>query len=382
MTPLYWLAIFLVIYCYFGYPIVIAILARIFGHRVKRSEISPSVSIVISVWNEETVIESKIRNLLALDYPKEKVEILIGSDASTDQTVAVIRRFNDPRVRLVDYPTRRGKPAVINDLLLQARNDVVIFNDARQALAPEAVRELVKNFADSRVGCVSGELVFENPQGETGKGVDLYWRYEKFIRQQESRLHSMMGATGAIYAIRRELFSPIPPAMILDDMYVPFRIIEQGFRAILDNQAKAFDRAAEDPTEEYRRKVRTICGNYQIFSVLPQMFIPLKSPIAVQLFSHKLLRVIVPFLLVFIFLATWNFVDVLIYRWLGTLQVVFYGMAGGAPLLRRVKITHLQMVSRLCYIPYTFCLLNWSAVAGFWRFVTSGQDVTWEKARG
>jgi hypothetical protein len=249
-------------------------------------------------------------------------------------------------------------------------------------LAKDAVRELVRNFADPQVGCVSGELVFVNPEGATGKGVDVYWKYEKFIRRQESRIHSMLGATGAIYSIRRKLFPGVPDRIILDDMYIPFKIILKGYRAILDGEAQAFDKAAGHSTEEYRRKVRTISGNYQIFSVLPEMFNPFQSPVAVQLFSHKFLRVVVPFLLIVIFVTNWLLWDqAAVYQFLFWLQMIFYGMALIGAWTKGIKSGIVAGIARLCYVPYVFCLLNFSALAGFGRFIFAKQQVIWEKAR-
>jgi len=189
--------------------------------------------------------------------------------------------------------------AVINDLVALARHDVIVFTDARQTFEHDAICQLAANFSDTKVGCVSGELIFltDPSVGSTGKGVDLYWRYEKFMRNLESRIHSMLGATGAIYAVRKNLFTPIPSMIVLDDVFVPMRIVGQGYRAIFDGTAKAYDRVADSPKEEYRRKARTLFGNFQLFGMLSSLFNPFKSPVAIQFFSHKLLRVMVPWAL-------------------------------------------------------------------------------------
>lgn len=384
MILAFWLLISLTLYCYFGYPLLLWLMAQLRSNPVQKGSYEPRISVVLSVWNEEDVIKEKLRNLLSLDYPKEKMEILIGSDGSTDKTTRVIRGFNDPRIHLIDRPRRQGKMATINELVQAAKNEAIVFCDARQTFAPSAIRELVSNLADSHVGCVSGELIFKEKKegGATAKGVSLYWNYEKFIRKHESRLHSMLGATGAIYAIRRELFVPIPPRIVLDDMFVPLQIIRKGYRAVLDESAKAYDQAADSPREEHRRKTRTLFGNYQIFGLFPDLFNPLCSPIAIQLFSHKLLRVLIPLFLILLFILDLLLIGEPLYQIMFYLQIAFYGMAVMGALSRYQKRGIFNLISKICYMPYVFCLLNFSALAGTLRFFCSKQEVTWEKARG
>ena len=384
MILAFWLLISLTLYCYFGYPLLLWLMARLRPNPVQKGSFEPKISVVLSVWNEEDVIKEKLQNLLSLDYPKEKTEILIGSDGSTDKTTRIIRGFNDPRIHLIERPRRQGKMATINELVQAARNETIVFCDARQTFAPNAIRELVANLADSHVGCVSGELIFKEKkeEGATAKGVSLYWNYEKFIRKHESRLHSMLGATGAIYAIRRELFVPIPARIVLDDMFVPLQIIRKGYRAVLDESAKAYDQAADSPREEHRRKTRTLFGNYQIFGLFPDLFNPLFSPVAIQLFSHKLLRVLIPLFLVLLFILNLLLTGEPLYQIIFYLQIVFYGMAVTGALSRYQKHGIFNLISKICYIPYVFCLLNFSALAGTLRFFGSKQEVMWKKARG
>ncbi|MBI5150106.1 MAG: glycosyltransferase family 2 protein [Candidatus Omnitrophica bacterium] len=384
MTLTFWLLISLTLYCYFVYPLLLWLVARLRPNPVRKGSYEPKISVVLSVWNEADVIEGKLRNLLSLDYPKDKMEVLIGSDGSTDQTASIVRGFNDPRVHLIERPQRRGKMATLNELVFTAQNDIVVFCDARQAFASDAIRELVANFFDPKVGCVSGELIFqkeEEEEGATAKGVGLYWNYEKFIRKQESRVHSMLGATGAIYAIRRELFVSIPTRIVLDDMYIPLQIIRKGYRAVFDGSAKACDHAADSPREEHRRKTRTLFGNYQIFGLFPDLFNPLHSPVAIQLFSHKLLRVLIPLFLIFLFILNLLLSGRPLYQTMLYLQITFYGMAATGALSRYQKHGIFNLISKVCYIPYVFCLLNFSALIGTLRFFGSKQEVTWQKAR-
>lgn len=383
MIIAFWTSLLLIIYCYFGYPLLLWLMAQIKPSPVHKGNYQPSISIILSVWNEADVIDAKIHNLLALDYPKEKMEILIGSDGSNDKTNEIIRGIIDARILLIEKLNRHGKMMMLNDLAQIARHEIIVFCDARQNFAFNAVKELVANFADERVGCVSGELVFreDNEEGATAKGVNLYWNYEKFIRKQESQLHSMLGATGAIYAINRSLFVPIPANIVLDDMYVPLQIIRKGYRAVFDESAKAYDRPADSPREEHRRKIRTLFGNYQIFGLFADLFNPFSSPVAVQIFSHKFLRVIVPFLLILLFIANLALINEPFYRIVLILQIIFYGMAITGALARNQKYGIFKLISKVCYIPYVFCLLNFSALIGFLKFIGAKQEVTWAKAR-
>ena len=389
MIFLFWFLLLSILYCYFGYPLLLYSTSRILHQHIRKSSFEPTVSIVLSAWNEEDVIQKKIENLLSLDYPREKIEILIGSDGSTDQTNALVKQFTDSRVHLIENTHRRGKMVTINSLVEKAKNNFVLFTDARQKFEPNAIKVLMSNFADSNIGCVSGELIFSKKGGATAQGINLYWNYEKFIRRGESAIHSMLGATGAIYAIRKELFTKIPETVVLDDMFVPFKIIQKGYRAVFDSDAKAYDEAADSPREEYRRKARTLFGNYQIFWAFRDMFNPFKSPIAVQLFSHKFLRVLIPFFMIAIFFINGAILlnrGVLQYApafYVGTfvIQIIFYSMAIIGCLARHQKYGILKLVSKICYIPYVFCLLNFSALIGFFRFAGTNQDITWEKAR-
>lgn len=381
MKILFWILLSTILYCYFGYPLAICLAARLRPRKVTKRASQPAVSIVLAVWNEEEVIEGKIRNLLDLPYPVDKMEILVGSDGSTDRTNAIIKSFNDPRLIFVESRQRTGKMVTINELVQRAKNGIVIFTDARQLFDRNAIHELIANFADPAVGSVSGELIFGRKEGGTAQGLNLYWEYEKFIRSQESKLHSMLGATGAIYAIHRELFSPVPANVILDDMFIPFKIIEKGYRAIFDETAIAYDEVADSPKQEHRRKARTLYGNYQIFGLFLKMFNVFESPIAIQLFSHKFLRVMVPFLAIALLIIDGLMAQEALYKIFLILQVIFYGMAILGALARQGKYGILKLISRICYIPYVFCLLNFSAMVGFVRFVTAKQDITWQKAK-
>ncbi len=383
MEATFYSLLFLIIYCYFGYPVLIYLFASLFTNRIDKSPIEPTISIIIAAYNEEDCIKAKILNLLSVDYPAALIEIIVGSDGSTDQTNQILKAIKSPLLSVYKYSERRGKMATVNDLVAQAKNEILIFTDARQSFNSDTIRELVANFHDPTIGCVSGELYFKVlTDGGTAKGINMYWNYEKFLRRYESQFHSMLGATGAIYGIRRELFTPIPAEVVLDDMFVPLKITEKGFRTIFDAKANVYDIVSDNPSEEYRRKVRTLYGNYQIFNLFSGLFNPFTSPVAIQLFSHKLLRVVLPFFLISLF-----GINILLFNTSATYQIFmiaqisFYLLAGVGILTKDSQSARLKIVSKISYIPYVFCLLNFSALAGFLRLVQNKQAATWEKAK-
>lgn len=367
------LAVALLAYTYFGYPVVIGALARLWPTRPKADPTwLPTVTACIPVYNAASYLPAKVESLLALDYPPEKLEILLYSDGSTDDTDLVARRLaeRDPRVKVLRNEIRSGKPIGVNTMLKVATGEVLLMTDVRQPLVPSALRALVRLLADPDVGCVSGNLVLK---GSAGSGA--YWRYENWIRRQEGRFRSMVGVTGPIYAIRRADMSPLPEGVILDDMWVPMRLRLAGRAILFAEDAIAYDDAFGDE-REFGRKVRTLAGNYQLFSLLPALLVPFKNPSWFEIFSHKLLRLVCPWALVALLITS-------SLAWLGaeaeapsaTLyltralfggQVVFYALAllGGA-------------AGKLGTLARTFVVLNAAAVVGLWRFLRGAQKVTW-----
>ena len=231
LTFLFWYSAGLIVYIYIGYPLLIWTLGHCFPLRIKKGPWSGKVSIVIAGYNEATRLGPKLDSLFRTEAAGQIAEVLIGSDGSDDNTAEMIAAYPDPRVRLISFPTRRGKPAVLDDLVPQCTSDIVILTDARQEIDRPAITRLLENFADERVGVVSGELVFRTSETDTtaAEGVGVYWKYEKFLRKSESRFRSVPGATGAFYALRRSVFRPIPTSTLLDDVMIPMQAIEQGY---------------------------------------------------------------------------------------------------------------------------------------------------------
>lgn len=334
----------------------------------------PFVSMIMSVFNEEGIIEEKIENCLKVDYPKDKLEILIGSDGSTDRTNEIIGRYRDKGIKTIYVEERRGKPFIINRLVEAAKSEILFFTDARQEMEENALKALVWNFNDKNIGCVSGELLYKRSSSITGRGVGAYWRYEKYLREKESDIHSMIGATGAIYACRRSLFEELPDDIILDDIYTPMQIVKKGYRAIFDRDARAYDVVGETPRDEHRRKIRTLSGNYQLFFKMPQMINPFRSRLALQIISHKALRLFVPFFMVALFLSNAALLGEPFYGVVFVAQIIFYATAVLEALFRR-------RIKKIFGLPYLFCLMNFSALMGLLTFLFKRTNVTWKKAR-
>ena len=376
-ATIFWIAFALLAYVYLGYPVVAALRARLCARADRRADIEPTISIIVIAYNEADRIDGRLENLLALDYPADRLEIVVGSDGSTDATVERARRYEASGVRVQAFATRRGKPAVLNTLTPTVKGDIVLFADARQRFEPGTLRALVANFADPQVGAVSGELMLQpaDGAGAAGHGAAFYWRYEKFIRSAESRADSTVGATGAIYAVRRSLFEPIPEDTLLDDMLVPLRIVRRGYRVIFEPAARAYDSTSATAGQEFARKARTIAGNFQLLSRERWLFNPFQNRLWFETISHKALRLALPLLHLTLFAANVAAAGTSLYLWLLAGHVTFCACAIAGGVQRQGGRRFVGFT-----VPYTLGLLSWSTIVGFYRFATNRQPVTWERA--
>jgi cellulose synthase/poly-beta-1,6-N-acetylglucosamine synthase-like glycosyltransferase len=373
----FWLAAALVVVAYAGYPAAIVALGGLRPRAVRKSPVRPTVTLVIAAHNEAANLARKLENCLALRYPAPLLDVVVASDGSTDGTPEVAAAFAGRGVRSVPFPERRGKAAVLNDVVPRCRGEIVVLSDARQAYDAGAIVALVENFADPEVGAASGELhlLAGADHSRVGQGVGAYWRYEKIIRRYESRLDSSVGVTGAIYAIRRALFEPIPRDTLVDDVLIPLRIVRRGYRVVFEPGARAFDRAARTPREEFVRKVRTIAGTLQLFARERWLWNPRANRLWGQAIAHKLLRIACPLCLVAMLIASAVLAGTsAVYRAALGAQLLFYAAA----LLGRSG--RFGGGLRWLSLPYAFCLLNAAALVGIYRFATRSQAVTWRKA--
>ena len=376
IAVLFWVSLTLLVYVYIGYPIVAVARARFWPHPRLRAPIEPTVSVIVVAHNEAERIGGRIENLLALDYPRHKLEIVIGSDGSSDDTVERARRYERFGVIVRAFQQHRGKPAVINALVPLVRGNIVIFADARQRFEAQTVRNLVANFADPRVGAASGELIIStgDSTAAAGHGAAMYWRCEKVIRSAEGQVDSTIGATGAIYAIRRVLFEPIPEDTLLDDVLVPLRAMRRGYRVVFDPEARAYDGAVSTALQEFVRKTRTIAGTFQLIAREGWVLNPLRNRLWFETISHKVLRVVLPMFHASVLASNVILADTGFYGATLALQVSFYAAAAVGFMQRDAKRRSIVFTA-----PCAMCLLLWATVVGFYRFITHRQQVTWER---
>lgn len=367
-------SLLLLAYTYAGYPLLIALWARWRPRPVVLGTAKPAVALIVVAYNEEGRIRNKIDTCLAQDYPADKLRIVIATDGSTDGTGAIVRSYANRNVTLLAFPARRGKAACLNDAAEACKEEILVFTDARQALNPAAVSALVENFADAGVGAVSGELVFvRDEMSQFAQGVDAYWLYEKFIRQREARVHSAPGVTGALYAIRRRCYQPIAPQTILDDVAIPMQVVRSGQRVIFESRAHAFDKASQVPAQEKVRKVRTLAGNYQLLAQMPWVISPFTNPIFVQFVSHKLLRLVAPFAMLALLLAS---AALAVESRAFALFVAFQLLGYAAPFIGQTVPALGRL--RIVKIASAFVLLNWYAVLGLVQFLANREGHLWQ----
>jgi biofilm PGA synthesis N-glycosyltransferase PgaC len=371
MRWIFWSAAFLIAYTYVGYAGWLWLRARLWPWPVLRAQQEPHVSVVMVVRDEERWLESKLGNLLEVDYPQARYQIVVVSDGSTDRTDAILREHaGDARVQVLMNQLSRGKASGLNDAISLAGGEIVVFTDARQKFESGAVRLLMESFADPEVGCVSGALMLGDPEsGEAAKGMGLYWRIEKKIRELESASGSVVGATGAIYAVRRELLTAVPEGTILDDVYIPMQVVRQGKRVVFEPRARAWDSPDLGADREFSRKVRTLSGNYQLVQLAPWL-LRSENPVRFEFVCHKLLRLAVPFALAGVLVAS-IFLSGPIYRSALALQAVFYGLS----LLAGLRLSA-GPLARMADAALTFVLLNGAAAVAFVNFVT-GRKAVW-----
>ena len=429
MAVAFWLACAFVAYVYVGYPLLLHVWAKLRRGSGLKTEgsFTPTVSFVIAARNEARRIMGRVENIEQLDYPADKRQIILISDGSTDHTSRVFDELWDQgRAVCIELP-EGGKARALNAGAVHATGDILVFADMRQGFAPDALRALVAPFSDRRVGAVSGELVLNGEsrdrrsdedrreredrralrdrrgaeRASAGKrqgmrrwmprratlestiadGVGLYWRYEKQIRRDESAAGSVVGATGAIYAMRRSLWQPLPPDTILDDVLTPMRVVMAGSRVVFEERACAFDRTAADSGAEARRKLRTLAGNYQLLLLEPRLLLPWRNPAWLQFMSHKVARLLVPYALVLILaLSVVLAPRSAVYTAAFALQCVFYALAaygwwlertpGRTPAPAASAPVFAAPINRVARVALMFFVMNKSAVDGLVALAT------------
>jgi cellulose synthase/poly-beta-1,6-N-acetylglucosamine synthase-like glycosyltransferase len=364
------------VYVYFGYPFIVALLSYIRPKKVKKSFIEPTVSIVISAYNEEANIYEKIQNALDLDYPKDKIEIIVASDASTDRTDEIAKSFEAEGVVLLRQTARKGKTAAQNAAVTRAKGDIIMFSDANNFIDKNAIRKIVQNFADPEVGCVQGVMQWVSDEDSlTGSGGELFWDYETRLKRSESQLGSLIGVSGFLYAVRKDKYRPLPEDS-LSDFLIALEIYRRGYRTVLEPEAVAREKIYERTGAEFRVRVRTSLRAFRVMAKASWAINPFRYPkLAWQLISHKVLRYAVP-LFMFFFLLSSILSSGVLYRVSLFGQIIFYGLA--------IVGYHFRTKSnknRLLYIPFYFCLVNFASLVAIIEVMRGKKYVTWETIR-
>jgi glycosyltransferase involved in cell wall biosynthesis len=373
------ISVLLVFYVYAGYPLAVALLGRIVSRPVRKGMREPMVTVIIAAYNEEESIGATIENKLALDYPREKLEVLIISDGSTDQTDTIVDRFAARNVRLFRQEPRAGKTCAINLAIPKARGEIIVFSDANSIYAPDALRKLISNFSDPEVGYVTGKMIYANPDGTSiGEGCSAYMRYENWLREIETLIGSVVGVDGGIDAMRKEIYRPMNSDQ-LPDFVQPLKVIEQGYRVVYEPDALLWETTLKGAGDEYRMRVRVSLRAFWALFDMRKLLEPWSTPLfAWQLWSHKALRY-----LCFVFLIAAYASNALLladgslYRLLFALQNGGFVVAFAAPLLERNG-----MKSRVFTFARYFLLLNLAAAHAFGKFILGKKQVIWTPRKG
>lgn len=381
---LYWLSLLVIFYTYFGYGTLMAIWARLAGKAkmpVRHPGELPKVTVLVPAYNEATVLGAKIRNCLNLNYPRDLMDVLVITDGSDDGSPDIVRAF--PQVRLIHSAERLGKAAAINKAMLTIESPIVLLTDANSVVNPEAVRSLVTHYSDKHIGAVSGEkrVMVNESSGVEEQGEGLYWQYESFLKRNDARVGSLVGAAGELFSFRKSLFEPLESDTILDDFVLSLRICEKGYKVAYEPAAYALERGSPDIRAEQVRKIRIAAGGFQAMKRLPDLWRFSRHPmLSFQYISHRVLRwTAAPLGMIILLLVNLYLVimgETGWYKFTGVAQLLFYGMACLGWLGARNN-TKWPIV----FIPYYFVFMNWAVLLGWSRFIQGKQSGSWEKAR-
>lgn len=388
----FWISTCSIIYTYFGYPLLITLLAHLKPKPNKYPETTPTVTLLIAAYNEAEIIEEKIKNSLEIEYPRNRIQVLIVADGSNDETPDLVKKYSQVGVELLFESERRGKMAAINRAVPHARGEIIIFSDANNLYQPQTIKELVAPFSDPQIGAVSGAKTITKGGSKVGQSEGLYWKYEAFIKKQESRLNSCTTVAGEVWAIRKEAYLPPPDNIINDDFYMAMLILKQGYRLVYAPDAASVERSSSSAQGEITRRKRIIAGRYQaIFNAFD--ILPFKRPLLIwQIVSHKFMRPLVPFFMIGSFLSN----IVLVARpkkrngkaslWALTrpfniialvLQLIFYELAwiGNTQEKKESK----GKLRKLLYLPTFLFNSNLAAFQGFIEYIKGEQSHIWER---
>jgi len=374
MELIFTLNILLILYTFIGYPLILKCLtmskkASSFGATDKL----PEISVVLCIYNSVSLLEKRIQNIFESNYPSHKVQLIIVSDGSTDNPENVVSRLNMGNIRFVEYKSNKGKSYAINEGLKYVTTDLVAFADVRQSFDKDALIYLSQHFAVETTAAVSGNLHIIDDKNNAASEPGLYWKYEKWIREKESRINSMVGVTGAIYMARKRLIPQIPENSLLDDMFIPLSMVKKGYQIKFESKAIAYDISSSSNAEEFHRKVRTLAGNFQLLKQLPWLLSPTNNPLFFQFFSHKLLRLITPYALILMLISSFlsQSAILVLFFWL---QLLFYVYSMLAYTL--AKTNNSLPLGAFCS---SFCSLQLAALKAGWKYYFGDPLSLWRK---
>ena len=387
MVIIFWLSLAVIIYSYFIYPLILVIFSGLKQaisdtrylwkkrqRRIVDKKSLPPVSIIIAAYNEESCIKARVENLLSLDYPQEKLTILIGSDGSQDKTAEILSSFDEPNVKVHIFTENRGKMSVLNDLVEQANSDYLVFSDANTHFNKNAIDHLVRHFDHDDIGAVCGELHLVDVDSGDNKD-SVYWRYEQVLKFHEARLNALQGANGAIYAMRKALFIPLPANTIVDDFQVAMNVAKQGSRLIYDPEAIAVEEVAPNLQAEEGRRIRIGLGNYQALFTMTWALNPLLGWRFIAYFSHKVCRWFVPHFMLLTFISNCFLIEDTFYLTTLICQILFYALAiYGIKQQKNNKKTS-SLISLIAF----FVSMNTALLRGFIKYFSSNVQGTWQR---
>lgn len=374
---IFWILVVTIFYTYFGYALLIPLIGLFVKRPVNRRDITPRVTFLITAYNEEKNILKKLTEVLALDYPREQLEVMVASDGSTDRTDDIVREFRDQGVVLKRVEGRVGKTATQNEAVKAATGDVIIFSDATTVYEKDAIRKLVRNYNDPEVGAVSGRYEYVNPTGAPmGTGSILFWKYENFIKSMQTRIRTISGCCGCIYSVRKAAYVPLP-GDIISDLVEPLMVIRRGYRVVFEQEAIAYEETTEKSHEEFRMRIRVITRAMRGILFARGLLNPFRFPfVSFQLISHKVLRWLIPFFLIGLLAANAFLLDRQFYVITFALQVAFYLLA-----LAGLAADRMGKKFKPAAVPLYFCIVNTASLIAFFKTLAGQKMVTWETVR-
>lgn len=376
---LFWIFFIPLFYTYIGYPILLKVISFFYHRDITKAEINPKVTLIISAYDEETSIRKKIENSLNLEYDKNKLEIIIASDSSTDKTDEIVREYILQGIKLVRLEERGGKTAVQNYAVSKTDADskILLFSDATTIYDSKVIKKIVANFADATVGAVEGKLIYVRTQSSFGGEKSTARSYDQLVKLLESKIYSIIGDNGCLYAVRKELYTPLRPDLT-SDFALPLEVIKKGYRVIYEPQAICFEEVSLDIRSEFKRKIRTVRAGFKVFFNAFLRINPFKRPfLFMELISHKFSRWLSPYLMLLVFICNiFLFKNSLFYLFIFGLQFIFYASA-----LIGFFVERIEHKLKLFTIPFNFCLVNTAAVVGLLEFIFGENTEIWSPIR-